>query len=119
MSIAGKGSSTINLVVLYTVHFPKVDFDGFSGINSWRTQRKPILVRTYGTHSSKWCLNLKLMSSVAYHGMRCSGFVTLPSERTLRDYTKYIKSVPGYQQEVVDMMKKEPNVRSYWMANDT
>ena len=55
----------------------------------------------------KWCLNLKLMSSAAYHGMRSSGFVTLPSERTLRDYTNYIKSVPGYQQEVVDMMKKE------------
>ena len=47
------------------------------------------------------------MSSAAYHGMRSSGFVTLPSERTLRDYTNYIKSVPGYQQEVVDMMKKE------------
>ena len=55
----------------------------------------------------KWCLNLKLMSSAAYHAMRSSGFVTLPSERTLRDYTNYIKCVPGYQQEVVDMMRKE------------
>ena len=35
----------------------------------------------------KWCLNLKLMSNAAYYGMRSSGFVTLPSERTLRDYT--------------------------------
>ncbi len=55
----------------------------------------------------KWCLNLKLMSSATYHAMRSSGFITLPSERTLRDYTNYIKCVPGYQQEVVDMMMKE------------
>lgn len=55
----------------------------------------------------KWCLNLKLISSAAYHAMRSSGFITLPSERTLRDYTNYIKCRPGYQQEVVDMMRQE------------
>ena len=55
----------------------------------------------------KWCLNLKLMSSAAYHAMRSSGFITLPSERTLRDYTNYIKCVLGYQQEIVDMMRQE------------
>ena len=55
----------------------------------------------------KWCLNLKLLSSAAYHAMRTSGFITLPSERTLRDYTSYIKSVPGYQKEVIDMMENE------------
>ena len=57
----------------------------------------------------KWCLNLKLISSAAYHAMRSSGFITLPSERTLRDYTNYIKSVPGYQQELIDMMRHESN----------
>ena len=41
--------------------------------------------------------------------MRSSGFITLPSERTLRDYTNYIKSVPGYQQELIDMMRHESN----------
>ena len=55
----------------------------------------------------KWCLNLKLISSSAYHAMQSSGFITLPSERTLRDYTNCIKSVPGYQQEVIDMMRYE------------
>ena len=55
----------------------------------------------------KWALNIKLMSSAAYHAIRSSGFITLPSERTLRDYTNYIKSVPGYQQEVLELMKKE------------
>ena len=34
----------------------------------------------------KWCLNLKLLSSSAYHAMRTSGFLKLPSVRTLRDY---------------------------------
>ena len=37
----------------------------------------------------KWCLNLKLLSTSSYHALRTSGFVTLPSERTLRDYTSY------------------------------
>ena len=35
------------------------------------------------------------------------GFVTLPSERTLRDYTTYIKCVSDYQQEDVDMMESK------------
>lgn len=43
----------------------------------------------------KWCLHLKLISSAAYHAMRSSGFVTLPSERTLRDYTHVIKADTG------------------------
>ncbi len=30
----------------------------------------------------KWCLNIKLISSAAYHAIRSSGFITLPSERT-------------------------------------
>ena len=38
-----------------------------------------------------WCLNLKLLSSAAYHSLRTSGFLTLPSERTLRDYSHFIK----------------------------
>ena len=41
--------------------------------------------------------DLKLLSSAAYHAIRTSGFITLPSEITLRDYTNYIKSVPDYQ----------------------
>lgn len=37
----------------------------------------------------KWCLNLKPISSAVYHSVRSSGFLRLPSERTLRDYTHY------------------------------
>ena len=35
----------------------------------------------------KWCLNLQLLSGVTYHTLRTSGFIVLPSERTLRDFT--------------------------------
>ena len=48
----------------------------------------------------KWCLNLKLMSSSSYHALRTSGFIKLPSERSLRDYTHYFTNKPGFQDEV-------------------
>ena len=37
----------------------------------------------------KWCLHLKFISSGAYHALRSSGGITLPSERTLRSYTHW------------------------------
>ena len=45
----------------------------------------------------KWCLNVKLRSSSAYKAMRDSGFIKLPSERTLRDYTHWTKESSGFQ----------------------
>ena len=44
----------------------------------------------------KWCLHLKFISSGAYHSLRSSGVITLPSERTLRSYTHWIKSGIGF-----------------------
>ena len=55
----------------------------------------------------KWCLNLKLMSSSTYHALRTSGFITLPSDRTLRDYTHYFQSKPGFQDDVNIMLQDE------------
>ena len=55
----------------------------------------------------KWCLHLKLLSSSAYHAMRSSGFITLPSERTLRDYTRWIESNTGCQPEVTEQLLDE------------
>ena len=52
----------------------------------------------------KWCLNLKLMSSGTNNALRTSGFVKLPSERTLRDY---FQSKPGFQDDVNKMLKEE------------
>ena len=48
----------------------------------------------------KWCLKMKLMSSAAYSAFRSSGLLMLPSERTLRDYTHWMKAKPGFQIEV-------------------
>ena len=45
----------------------------------------------------KWCLNVKLRSTSAYKAMRDSGFIKLPSERTLRDYTHWTKVSSGFQ----------------------
>lgn len=55
----------------------------------------------------KWCLNLKLMSSCTYHALRLSGFLKLPSERTLRDYTHYFQNKPGFQDEVNQQLLEE------------
>ncbi len=58
----------------------------------------------------KWCLNLKLLSSSAYSAMRTSGFLTLPSERTLRDYVHYFEHRPGFQKEVNELLLQEMKV---------
>ena len=48
----------------------------------------------------QWYLNLKLLSSSAYHSLHTSGFIKLPSERTLRDYTHFIQSKTGFYTEL-------------------
>jgi len=61
----------------------------------------------------KWCLNLKLMSSSAYSALRNSGALTLPSERTLRDYTHFIKPDVGFSNEVDLHLLKEAKLLSF------
>ena len=58
----------------------------------------------------KWCLHLKMLSSAAYHALRTSGFLTLPSECTLRDYTHIVKGAVGIQPEVNEQLIKEAKV---------
>lgn len=55
----------------------------------------------------RWCLNPKIISSAAYHAMHSAGFVTLPSERTLRDYSNLFQCKPGFQPEVNKQLMKE------------
>lgn len=62
----------------------------------------PIMIR--------WCLALKLSSSAAYHTMRDTGFIRLPSERTLRYYTHVFQSKVGIQPEVNDQLADEANL---------
>ena len=42
-------------------------------------------------------------SSGAYETLRSSGCLHLPSQRTLRDYTHYVKAAAGFSHEV-DLM---------------
>ena len=60
----------------------------------------------------KWCLNLKLLSSASYHALRSSGFIKLPSDRTLRDYTHYFKNKTGFQDEVNKQLLNEVSLQS-------
>ena len=60
----------------------------------------------------RWCLNLKLLSSSAYHALRTSGFIKLPSERTLRDYIHYFTNRPGFQEEVHQQLLQEAKIES-------
>ena len=48
----------------------------------------------------RWCLYLRHLSSSAYQMLRESGVIKLPSQRTLRDYTYYIKPTVGFSVEV-------------------
>ena len=55
----------------------------------------------------RWCLNMKLLSPCAYTALRSSRLLKLPSERTLRDYTHWVKAKPGFQSEVDSQLKDE------------
>jgi hypothetical protein len=55
----------------------------------------------------RWCLYLRQTSNKCYETLRKSGFLKLPSSRTLFDYSHYIKSVNGFSPEVFQMLKNE------------
>ena len=48
----------------------------------------------------RWCLFLRHQSSGAYETLRESDVVPLPSQRTLRDYTYYVKAHVGFSNDV-------------------
>lgn len=60
----------------------------------------------------RWCLSLKLLSSASYHALRSSKLVTLPSERTLRDYTHIVKAKTGFSAEIDAQLCREANMDS-------
>ena len=59
----------------------------------------------------KWCLHLKFLSSGAYHALRSSHFLTLPSERSLRDYTHVVSGRAGFYPELNIQLLNEANIR--------
>ena len=81
----------------------------------WDEQRKASTVKSasgmrWHPVMIRWALNLKMLSSSAYHALRTSGFVKLPSERTLRDYTHFFHQKTGFQKEVNDMLVAEAGI---------
>lgn len=48
----------------------------------------------------RWCLYIRHLSSSAYEVLRKSGVLTLPSQRTLRDYTYHTEAAPGFSLSV-------------------
>jgi hypothetical protein len=50
----------------------------------------------------RFALNLKSLSTSAYKAMRQSGFIQLPSERTLSDYTHWAAPHSGVQKEYIE-----------------
>lgn len=59
----------------------------------------------------KWCLHLKYISGGVYHALRSSLLLVLPSERTSRDYTHFIKTGIGFLPDVCIELVKEAQIQ--------
>ena len=60
----------------------------------------------------KWCLYLRHTSGKAYETLRESGCVHLPSQRTLRDYTHFVRSDAGFSTDVDRQLMQAANLVS-------
>ena len=60
----------------------------------------------------RWCLSLKLISSASYRALRLLNLLVLPSERTLRDYTHFVKAKPGFQPEIDEQLCRDAKLDS-------
>ena len=65
----------------------------------------------------KWSLLIKSKSSKAYETMRNQGFIHLPSERTLYDYSHYLPSKLGFVPEALDMLVTECQKKGMFKAD--
>ena len=54
----------------------------------------------------RWCLNLSRVSPKAYGILRES----LPTRRTLNDYTHWVTAKPGFQYEIDELLIREAKV---------
>ena len=55
----------------------------------------------------RWCLSIMLSGPKTYDIIRDTGFFSLPSRRTLRDYTNWTKTEIGYQVEAMSYLRKK------------
>ena len=51
-----------------------------------------------------------LTSNKTYEILKDSGFIYLPSQRTLKDYTHWVKLKPSFNAEVFNHLKREAKV---------
>ena len=79
----------------------------------WQEQRKAMSTSNTGMRwhpvMIKWCLYLRHFSSKAYELLRSSGIIKLPSQRTLRDYTHFVSSKPGFSADLDKQLIKQSN----------
>ena len=80
----------------------------------WEQQHKATCLTS--TKGMRWhplmirfCLHLQHKSNSAYEALRESGCIKLPSQRTLRDYTHYVKAQVGFSSEVDGMLIQAVN----------
>lgn len=59
----------------------------------------------------RWCHNIKLLSTLSYHALCTSGSMQLLSERTLRDYTHYVKARSGFHDDMDEELVKESKLK--------
>ena len=57
----------------------------------------------------KWCLFMKSKSSSTYDAVRKAGFIHLPSERTLQDYTNIFTRGTGFHNDIICHLGQEVN----------
>ena len=60
----------------------------------------------------KWCIYLRHLSSKAYEALRESGCVALPSQRTLRDYTHFVKAASGFSTAVDQQLMEAADIHT-------
>ena len=81
----------------------------------WKQQKESMLLNNakqmrWHPMLIKWCIHLRMLSSSCYNSLMSTGVLRLPSERTLRDYTNFIKAKSGFQCEVDEQLFKEAKI---------
>ena len=58
----------------------------------------------------RWAMSIRMQSSSAYRSLRTSGFLPLPSERTLNDYIHFYDKAAGFHSDLNDALSAEARV---------
>ena len=101
-----------NAEVICTNHPP-----GTFGRVFWEAQMKAASVKDakqmrWDPVMVRWCLYLRHLSRSAYEMLRETGTISLPSQRTLQDYTYYIKASVGFSNEVDKQLRIDGKLAS-------